>query len=106
MTARHTSAIWNVCPVCGCQIPRRHLMCAHHWHLVPQPLKGAVWNTHKRLAFAETDAAGALQRVRAYRDATDAAIDFVVSLEAQADPAPSETLSVPTTQPTPERPLA
>lgn len=94
---RAASTAVPACPVCACAIPRRHLMCPRHWHLVPQPLQKAVYSTFKRLNFRESDRAGALQQVTAYRTAADAAIDFVVSLEVRPDPVPAANLSVPST---------
>lgn len=50
------------CPVpgCGCLAPRRLLMCAKHWCLVPDPIQLAVWTTWR-----ENNRAGHLAAVKA-----------------------------------------
>ena len=60
------------CAISGCVRPARdgHLMCAHHWWLVPRPLRDPVWRAYR----AYTHGSGDLESLRA---AQQAAVDAV-----------------------------
>lgn len=62
------------CAIPGCQkmVPRRLLMCGHHWACVPKPMQNAVYNTWRLFNSGK----GTLD---AYVAARGAAIDSVTN---------------------------
>ncbi len=70
----------HTCHVPGCErrVPPKLLMCTSHWHMVPQKLRNAVWNTYRE--GQEVDKAPS----REYLTAAQAAIrSVVVALQRQ-----------------------
>lgn len=74
------------CPIIGCIDPkaRGHLMCRHHWRLVPAALRQAVNKAWKAIQgkWRGTDPEARLIAIRTYQGARDAAIAFVNPKEA------------------------
>lgn len=77
----------TVCAVCGAHIPRGRLMCPRHWHMVPKPLQVAVWRTWQAFGARKSPAEG-VGRLRAYREAADAAIAAVQARLPDPSPVP------------------
>jgi hypothetical protein len=71
------------CPVRGCTAHAKpnQLMCWPHWRRVPKPLNRAVFET-----YAETRGYGAVDALRRYQEARDAAIAAVEAKEAEELP--------------------
>jgi hypothetical protein len=65
-------------PGCSNERPRGHLMCRGHWKLVPYDLREAV--SLALAAFRRNRKDG----VHIYRDARNAAVDYVATTQAGA----------------------
>lgn len=68
------------CPIPECRalIPDAHLMCAHHWHQVPQAIQRGVNKSWRELK-SRRPAASRLAAVRSYRQLADAAVQSVIN---------------------------
>jgi hypothetical protein len=67
-----------VIPNCGEAISPSHLMCQHHWRMVPKQLQTKVWSTWKALLRERTQ-----KTINAYYSARGDAIEKATNWEKQ-----------------------
>lgn len=79
-TTERSTQPCKVCSVCGTPIRRDRFMCHQHWRQLPMHLQVAVWRSWRGFQNRRSPEQG-LASLREYRAATDAATNFVTSLQ-------------------------
>lgn len=70
------------CPAPKCQTAARsgYFMCRSHWFGTPKPLRDEIWRTWKIVEAGKRGSDRSMEQrladIRAYRDATQAALDW------------------------------